>query len=149
MTDRIAARAPGTIVADAARRIRHVFVRDLELGAKIGVHTFERTTTQPVRINVDLAVDEAAYRPTDELADVVCYEDIVKAIKAIIAQGHVNLVETLAERVADRCLIDPRVEAVRVRVEKLHVIAEAASVGVEIERVRPRSASTGTLKSRR
>ena len=141
MPERRTAPASGAIAADAARRIRHVFVRDLELGAKICVHTFEKTTTQPVRINVDLAVDEAVYRPTDELADVVCYEDIVDAIKAIIAQGHVNLVETLAERIADRCLTDPRIEAVRVRVEKLHVIAEAASVGVEIERMRPRSAS--------
>jgi len=148
MTEGIVVPAPGAVIADAARRIRHVFVRDLELGAKIGVHTFEKTTTQPVRINVDLAVDEAAYRPTDELADVVCYEDIVNAIKAIIAQGHVNLVETLAERVADRCLIDPRIEAVRVRVEKLHVIAEASSVGVEIERVRPRSAAVGTPQRR-
>ena len=149
MTHRLVAPTSGAIAADAARRIRHVFVRDLELGAKIGVHTFERTTTQPVRINVDLAVDEAAYRPTDELADVVCYEDIVDAIKAIIAQGHVNLVETLAERIADRCLIDPRIEAVRVRVEKLHVIAEAASVGVEIERLRPHSATADARKSRR
>ncbi len=80
MTHRLVAPTSGAIAADAARRIRHVFVRDLELGAKIGVHTFERTTTQPVRINVDLAVDEAAYRTTVELAVVVCYEDIVDAI---------------------------------------------------------------------
>lgn len=121
--------------ADAHRGWRHMFVRDLELGAKIGVHTHERRDTQPVRINVDLSVAESG--PIgDDLANVVCYEEIVEAIKAIIAAGHINLVETLAERIAEACLVEARVMAARVRVEKLDVIAEAASVGVEIERIK-------------
>ncbi len=115
--------------------IRHVFVRDLELGVKVGVHTFERVTTQPVRINVDLYVREEAIG-TDQLSDVVCYEDVVDGIKEIISAGHVNLVETLAENIAQMCLKDHRVVKCRIRVEKLKVIAEAASVGVEIERHR-------------
>ena len=119
----------------AADGVRHVFVRDLELGAKIGVHTFERVTTQPVRLNVDLFVEDESSH-SDQLSDVVCYEDIVAGIKAIVAAGHVNLVETLAEKIADMCLGDERVLSCRVRVEKLQVIAEAASVGVEIERAR-------------
>ena len=61
-----------------------------------------------------------------------------RGIKAIVAAGHINLVETLAERIAALGLADHRVEAARVRVEKLHVVAEAESVGVEIERFRPR-----------
>lgn len=119
----------------AAPGVRHVFVRDLELGAKIGVHTFERATTQPIRLNVDLFVADEGSR-SDQLGDVVCYEDIVEGIKRIVAAGHVNLVETLAERIAEMCLGDARVLNCRVRVEKLEVIAEAASVGVEIERAR-------------
>lgn len=123
-----------SMTASAADGIRHVFVRDLELGAKIGVHTFERISTQPVRINVDLFVIES--RLSDQLDDVVCYEDVVDGIKKIIADGHVNLVETLAENIAQMCLIDRRVLKCRIRVEKLKIIAEAASVGVEIERDR-------------
>ncbi|MSP51121.1 MAG: dihydroneopterin aldolase [Alphaproteobacteria bacterium] len=130
------------VLADAGRKLRHVFVRDLELGAKIGVHTSERVSTQPIRINVDLAVHEDDAPLRDELADVVCYEDIVNAIKGLLAQGHVNLVETLAERIAARCLVDPRVYSARIRIEKLRVIAEAASVGVEIERRRPKLAAS-------
>ena len=125
---------PSSMIASAADGIRHVFVRDLELGAKIGVHTFERMTTQPVRINVDLFVLEASL--SDQLDDVVCYEEVVDGIKKIIADGHVNLVETLAENIAQMCLVDPRVIKCRIRVEKLKIIAEAASVGVEIERGR-------------
>lgn len=122
-------------IADAARAIRHVFVRDLLLEAHIGVYAHEQGRTQPIRINVDLTVSEAAH--SDKLANVVSYEEAVNKIKAIVAGGHLNLVETLAERVAAACLEDERVLVARVRIEKLAAIPEAASVGVEIERARP------------
>lgn len=122
-----------TTFGGVSHDVRHVFVHDLELGAKVGVHTFERVTTQPVRINVDLYVQDSDTR-SDQLADVVCYEDVVDGIKEIIGAGHVNLVETLAENIAQMCLNDRRVLKCRIRVEKLKIIAEAASVGVEIER---------------
>lgn len=121
-------------IADAARAIRHVFVRDLLLEAHIGVYAHEQGRTQPVRVNVDLTVSEAAHG--DKHANVVCYEEVVNEIKAIVAAGHLNLVETLAERIASSCLRDPRVTIARVRIEKLAAIPEAASVGVEIERAR-------------
>jgi len=121
-------------IADAKKRIRHVFVRDLELDANIGVHRHEKGKLQPVRINVDLTVEEFEGEVGDRLANVVDYEAVVDGIKAILAGGHLNLVETLAERVAAHCLGDKRVKVARVRIEKLKVIAEAQSVGVEIER---------------
>ena len=127
-------------MADAAPSFRRLFVRDLVLGAKIGVHTHERADSQCVRINVDLSVAEGERPPSDRLDEVVCYEDIVEGIKAIVAAGHINLVETLAERVAAMCLHDARVVNARIRVEKLDVIPEAASVGVEIERPRRHTA---------
>ena len=61
-------------------------------------------------------------------------EDIVSGITGLRAVGQVGLVEPLAEEIADMCLGDGRVRVVRVRVEKLDVFDEAASVGVEIER---------------
>tara|TARA_R110002124_G_scaffold81258_1_gene214352 strand:+ start:3367 stop:3792 length:426 start_codon:yes stop_codon:yes gene_type:complete len=121
-------------IADAARAIRHVFVRDLLLEAHIGVYAHEHGRTQPIRVNVDLTVHEAAH--SDALANVVSYEAVVNDIKAIVAAGHLNLVETLAEQIAAQCLLDQRVSVARIRVEKLAIIAEAASVGVEIERAR-------------
>jgi len=121
-------------IADAAKAIRHVFVRDLLLDAHIGVFTSEKGRTQPIRVNIDLTVSEVAH--SDKLANVVCYKSVVDGIKAIVASGHLNLVETLAERIAAQCLEDPRVVVARVRIEKLAAISEAASVGVEIERMR-------------
>ena len=56
------------------------------------------------------------------------------AVRGIVAAGHVRLVETLAERIAEACLADRRVHLARVRVEKLDIFADATSAGVEIER---------------
>ena len=90
---------------------------------------------QPVRINVDLAVEDAADLG-DSLAKVVDYGVIEGKIRAILAGGHLNLVETLAERIASACFEDARVKTARVRVEKLHALSAAESAGVEIERSR-------------
>jgi dihydroneopterin aldolase len=121
-------------IADARKRIRHVFVRDLELNANIGVYHREKGRQQPVRINVDLTVEEMEGELEDKLSNVVDYGAVVDGIKRILAGGHLNLVETLAEQIAAHCLADRRVRVARVRIEKLEVIAEARSVGVEIER---------------
>jgi dihydroneopterin aldolase len=115
-----------------------VFVRDLVLPARIGVHSHERNGPQRIRINVELAVSADGQPIADSLANVVCYEDIVEGIRAIIARGHVNLVETLAAEVLELCLDDRRVTMATVRVEKLHAIPDAASVGVELRRERGR-----------
>jgi dihydroneopterin aldolase len=130
-------------IADAARGLRHVFLRDLVLPARIGVHAHEERGSQRIRVNVDLGVrDEGAGRLSrgpvgrDELSRVVDYEAIANHVRAIVAAGHVRLVETLAERIAEACLEDARVELARIRVEKLEVFADAASAGVEIERRR-------------
>jgi dihydroneopterin aldolase len=122
-------------IADAARAIRHVFIRNLELDAHIGVHGHERGKGQPVRINVDLAVEDLASLE-DRLESVVDYEAITRKIRAIVEGGHINLAETLAERIATACFEDARVKSARVRVEKLHALAGAESAGVEIERTR-------------
>jgi len=130
-------------IADAALGLRHVFIRDLVLPANIGVHPRELQGPQPIRINLDLGVRDDGARPLsraavgrDEISRVVDYEAIANRVRGIVATGHVRLVETLAERIAETCLQDPRVELARVRVEKLEVFADAASAGVEIERRR-------------
>ncbi|TNE62732.1 MAG: dihydroneopterin aldolase [Alphaproteobacteria bacterium] len=122
--------------ADATRSVRHVFVRDYETEAEIGVYTQEKGKTQKIRLNVDLSVLESGDHHDDQLSNVVCYHDIIKGIQTILASGHINLVETLAEKIAALALDDNRVIGVRVKVEKLEAIKEALSVGVEIERHR-------------
>lgn len=128
-------------IASSSRALRHVFLRDLVLSASIGVHPHEQAARQRVRINVDLGVEDDGARPLsrvlvgrDELPRVVDYEKVAATVRGIVAAGHVRLVETLAERIAEVCLADPRVHLARIRVEKLDIFADAASAGVEIER---------------
>jgi 7,8-dihydroneopterin aldolase/epimerase/oxygenase len=123
-------------VADAARSIRHVFIRNLEILAQIGIHGREKGTLQPVRINIDLAVEDAAV-VEDSLESVVDYETITNRIRTLTAKGHINLAETMAERIATLCFEDRRIKTARVRVEKLYALPGAEAAGVEIERNRP------------
>ena len=122
--------------ADAETLIQHVFIRDLTLPALIGIYIHEKENPQPIRINLDLAVKENMTANKDRLADVVSYEEIADGVRKLIASGHVNLVETLAQQIADMCFSHQRVQTVRVRVEKLAVFEDAVSAGVEIERHR-------------
>jgi len=109
-----------------------VFVRNLELLARIGVHGHEHGKPQPIRINVWLTCKLGA--ESDKLDNVVDYEAVADNIRAIVAAGHINLAESLAERIAASCLEDKRVEKARIRVEKLHALPGTESAGVEIER---------------
>ena len=123
-------------VASAKARVRHVFVRDLECLALIGIYDHEKLKPQRIIVNIDLSVKETEGKMADEISHVVSYEIIAQKVEGILAEGHINLVETLCEKIAQSCLKDKRVLAARVRVEKPDIIPNARSVGVEIERGR-------------
>jgi dihydroneopterin aldolase len=89
-----------------------------------------------VRINVELDVTDPGPFSSEEFAQVLNYETIVSGVRAIVEAGHIELVETLAERVAEMCLADPRSVSVTVGVEKLDAYSEAESVGVSVVRQR-------------
>ena len=123
-------------VASGKGRLRHVFVRDLEIIALLGIHEHEKVKAQRILVNIDLSVHEGDEEIGDDIRNVVSYEVVVRKVEGIVATGHVHLVETLAERIADACLADERVTAERFRIEKPDVIPNVRSVGVEIERTR-------------
>lgn len=126
--------APLPRTASAPRR--KVFLSNLVLDAYIGAYESEQGVTQPVRISLEAEVAEPVSPLGDRLEDVVCYNKLTQGIKAIIAEGHIKLVETLAERIAELALSHPMVETITVRVEKPQAIAEAEAAGVEIIRTK-------------
>lgn len=126
--------APLPRTANAPRR--KVFLSNLVLDAYIGAYDSEQGITQPVRISLEAEVAEPVSPLGDRLEDVVCYNKLTQGIKAIIAEGHIKLVETLAERIAELALSHPMVETITVRVEKPQAIAEAEAAGVEIIRTK-------------
>jgi len=111
-----------------------VFIHDLVVPCFIGIHAHEKEAPQRVRLNLDLSVHDHAGAVNDEHTNVVCYEKIANGVRELIGRGHINLVETLAEEIAALCLANIRVHSARIRVEKLDILADAGSVGVEIER---------------
>jgi len=117
---------------------RRVLVSDLILSCEIGVFPHEHGKKQRVRINLSLDIAAGGWPLEDRLAETVSYGDIIDGVKALVDKGRINLVETLAERVAALCLSDRRVRSCRVRVEKLDIYPDATIVGVEIERFNQR-----------
>jgi dihydroneopterin aldolase len=126
----------GELAGGAAGRLRHVFVRDLEIVASVGLLEYEKRYEQRIIVSVDLAVRDDYDGVSDRLADVLDYGKVVDDIARLVQSEHVNLIETLAERIARQCLADQRVERVRVRIEKPEVLPSCRSVGIEIERCR-------------
>ena len=124
-----------TIAAGKDTNLDRVFVHDFVLDAEIGVYTHEKGVTQRVRVSVDVDVLPATATLNDDIHRALDYDHIIGGIKQIIARGHINLVETLAEEVANHTLTHPRAARVIVRIEKLD--KEPGSVGVEIVRVNP------------
>jgi dihydroneopterin aldolase len=118
------------------RGYRRVFVRDLEIVASVGVLQLEQRYEQRIVVSADLAVRDDYDGKSDRLGDVLDYAAVVDGIARLVQREHVNLLETLAERIATHCLGDRRVESVRVRIEKPDVMPSCRSVGIEIERRR-------------
>ena len=135
-TQQTKARTAAVRTGPRAPRLRRVFVHDLEIVASIGVYEHEKRYEQRVLISVDLWVRDDYDGVSDRLADVVDYAKVMDDIIRLAQAEHVQLNETLAERIAQNCLVDKRVEGVRVRVAKPDVTHSCKSVGIEIERWR-------------
>jgi dihydroneopterin aldolase len=126
---------PAPVGAEAhAGVFDRVFMHDLVLDVEIGVYTHEKGVTQRVRFSVDVDLMPATGALNDDIGRAFDYDTIVKGTKDIVARGHINLVETLAERIARHCLAHPRAARVWVKIEKLD--KEPGAVGVEIVRAK-------------
>jgi (5-formylfuran-3-yl)methyl phosphate synthase len=111
-----------------------IFVREFVLPVRVGAYSHERGKAQNVRFDVEVKA-LSSDRMAQDMRDVFSYDLITDSIRMIVAQEHIELVETLAERIAALILTHPRVTGVTVRVEKLEVGPGGA--GVEIIRRRP------------
>src|SRR5262249_14294427 len=112
----LAKSAPAKRAAAPAPASMRIQGPDLLPSPKIGLHQHERIANQRIRINLDLAIADLG-EIDDDYDKVVCYGELVTGVRHVVGAGHVNLVETLAERIAAMCLADPRVLSARVRVE--------------------------------
>jgi dihydroneopterin aldolase len=121
---------PNTASDEVRVAMTKIFVTGLKLQAEIGIYRHEIGRLQPLSVDVELDVPSAR---GGRLAETLNYETILEAARAVAAAGHIELVETFADRLARACLADPRVTRARVRVEKpLALAPDAVGAGAEI-----------------
>ena len=126
----------GTSVATATDDLPldQILIEGLILPAFIGVFEHEYGASQSVRFDVTVDIIPLSPEGEHEMHNIVRYDHIVADIKKILAKGHIDLVETLAEDVAAICLSYDRAEQVCVTVAKLAAFEEVEAVGVRITR---------------
>jgi len=114
----------------------HVSVRDLSVAAVIGVHPWEREIEQTLLVSVDMVPETADVRTaaaSDDLADALDYSAVAATIASVLRDGKFRLIETAAERVAERLLAEFPVSSLRLEVRK-PIAADGYTAAVTIER---------------
>jgi dihydroneopterin aldolase len=113
----------------------YVSVKDLSVPAVIGVHDWEREIEQTLLFSVDMVADVRKAAASDNLADALDYSAVASTIAAVVREGKFRLIETAAERVAERLLADFPVTRLRLELRK-PIAADAYTAAITIERTR-------------
>jgi dihydroneopterin aldolase len=111
-----------------------VFLREIRLDARIGIYKREKTITQTVELDLDIALPGDRVFATGKVADTIDYAVVIERIRTILVERHYGLVETLAERVAQIIIDEFHAPWVRVSIAKMGAHRDARRVGVVIER---------------
>ncbi len=120
-----------------ARPAMRIFVEGLLIQANIGVHPHEYEGTQPIIMDISLDMGPMPAPKEDRLHETLDYGLVAEKAEEITMEAHVQLVETLADRIADWALAaDPRVQAITVKISKPQALLKADAAGVEIFRTR-------------
>lgn len=106
-----------------------VFIDGLEILASIGVHPHERESRQRIVVDVTLELGAHPAPQSDRLAETLDYQAVAALVERICGGEHVQLVETLASRIAEDCISDDRVQAVTVRIAKPDALSAAHAAG--------------------
>ncbi len=118
-----------------------VSVSDVIVHAHIGIHAPEQGVTQRIRVSISAGVLPRRESYSEDINSVVSYDYLIEGINTITGSGHIQLAETMAERLAEWCLRDARVMFVRTKVEKLDRLPEGR-LSIEILRRRPPGKAT-------
>ena len=115
---------------------RKILIKDLVLNMLVGIHNFEKKKKQRVRFNLIINIDQNLIPNDKDLKSIVNYEQVIKTIIKIINRKHYPLLETLAEKIFFKLFENPRIKKILLRIEKLDVIKNTTSVGIELEKTR-------------
>ena len=116
--------------------IRKVNIKNLILNISVGLHDFEKKEKQRVRFNIDISTDSNIKPNNTNLSSIVNYENTIKKITNITKTKHHELLEDLAENIFDIIFKSKIVKKVKLKLEKLDIIKETESVGIEVSKKR-------------
>ena len=115
---------------------RKILIKDLVLNMLVGIHNFEKRKKQRVRFNLVINIDQNLIPNDKDLKSIVNYEQVIKTIMRITSRKHYPLLETLAEKIFLKLFENLRIKKILLRIEKLDVIKNTTSVGIELEKTR-------------
>ena len=115
---------------------KKVLIKELILNIKLGYFDFEKEKPQKVKFSLEANYKDKKPTNDKDLKSIVNYDKLVKLIKKLVGNRHYNFLETLAEDIFDELFKDKRIDKIVLKIEKLEIIKDCSSVGIQISKKR-------------
>ena len=115
---------------------KKVLIKELLLDLKIGYFDFEKDKKQKVKFSLEIDYVDKKPSSDKDIKSIVNYAKIVRLIKKLVKNKHYNFLETLAEDVFDELFKDKRIDKISLQIEKLEIMKDCSSVGIQISKKR-------------
>ena len=120
---------------------KKILINELILDLKLGYYDFEKEKSQKVKFSLEIDYQDKKPSNDKDLKSIVNYGTIVKLIKKLVKKRHYNFLETLAEAVFDELFKDKRIAKILLKIEKLEILKDCSSVGIQISKIRSHAKS--------
>ena len=115
---------------------KKILIKNLTLDLKLGYYDFEKDNSQKVKFTLEVNYRDKKPTNDKDLKSIVNYDKIVRLIKKLVKNKHYNFLETLAEDVFDELFKDKRIDKITLQIEKLEIMKNCSSVGIQISKKR-------------
>ncbi len=115
---------------------KKILIKELILNLKLGYYDFEKEKSQKVKFNLEIDYEDKKPTSDKDIKSIVNYGKVVKLITKLVSKKHYNFLETLAEDVFDVLFKDKRIGKIMLQIEKLEILKECTSVGIQITKQR-------------
>tara|TARA_B100000963_G_scaffold283692_1_gene252399 strand:- start:133 stop:558 length:426 start_codon:yes stop_codon:yes gene_type:complete len=115
---------------------KKILINELILDLKLGYYDFEKVKAQKVKFSLEIDYEDKKPTNDKDIKSIVNYSTVVKLIKNLVKKKHYNFLETLAEAVFDELFKDKRIGKIMLKIEKLEILKDCSSVGIQISKIR-------------
>ena len=115
---------------------RKVIIKNLIIDMFVGIHNFEKRKRQRVKFNITITTNSNVEPNRKELSTILDYEKVIKNLTLLVKKKHYDLLEELSESIFEMIFISKLVKKVNLKLEKLDVIKNAESVGIEVSKIK-------------